>query len=105
MLAEYGHPIVPLSIKRGSVVGVELLDMRQKPALEDIHTVTLYIGPAHQPEWYEYLLSLQPQRFVFNPGTENPDFYQLIREQKIEVVQGCTLVMLRSGTYWSSLIV
>ncbi|MEQ9441209.1 MAG: CoA-binding protein [Cyclobacteriaceae bacterium] len=99
MLTEYGHPIVPLSIKRGSVVGVELLDMRQKPALEDIHTVTLYIGPAHQPEWYEYLLSLQPQRFVFNPGTENPDFYQLIREQKIEVVQGCTLVMLRSGTY------
>ena len=99
MLTEYGHPIVPLSIKRGAVAGVDLLNLREKPALEDIHTVTLYIGPSHQPEWYDYLLSLQPQRFIFNPGTENSEFYEMIRAQGIEVVQGCTLVMLRSGTY------
>ena len=99
MLTDYGHPIIPLSIKRGTVAGVDLLDLRQKPVLEDIDTVTLYIGPAHQAEWYDYLLSLQPQRFIFNPGTENSEFFQLIREQEIEVVQGCTLVMLRTGTY------
>lgn len=99
MLSEYNHPIVPLSIKRGSVAGVDLLDLRQKPPLEDIDTVTLYLGAQHQPEWYEYLLSLQPNRFIFNPGTENPEFYKLIEEQNMEVIEGCTLVMLRSGTY------
>jgi len=99
MLTDYGHPIVPLSIKRGSVAGVDLVDLRQKPDLEDIDTVTLYLGPKHQPEWYEYLLSLQPNRFIFNPGTENPEFYQLIEDQDIEAIQACTLVMLRSGTY------
>ncbi|MEM9672548.1 MAG: CoA-binding protein [Cyclobacteriaceae bacterium] len=99
MLTDYGHPIVPLSIKRGSVAGVDLIDLRQKPNLEDIDTVTLYLGPQHQPEWYEYLLSLRPNRFIFNPGTENPEFYQLIEDQNIEAIQDCTLVMLRSGTY------
>ena len=99
MLADYGHPIIPLSIKRGTVAGVDLLDLRQKPALEDIDTVTLYIGPRHQPEWYDYLLSIRPRRYIFKPGTENPELYRLIRAQGMEVVQACTLVMLRSGTY------
>ncbi|MEM8966908.1 MAG: CoA-binding protein, partial [Bacteroidota bacterium] len=52
MLTDYGHPIVPLSIKKGSVAGVELIDLQQKPSLEDIDTVTLYLGSQNQPEWY-----------------------------------------------------
>ncbi|WKN44766.1 CoA-binding protein [Tunicatimonas pelagia] len=99
MLTEYGHPIVPLSIKQGSVADVEFIDLRTKPSLKSIDTVTLYLGPAHQPEWYDYLLSLQPQRIIFNPGTENPELYQLCQNHNIEPINACTLVMLRAGTY------
>mgnify|MGYP001791114811 CR=1 FL=1 len=99
MLTDYGHPIVPLSIKKGSVAGVELIDLRQKPSLEDIDTVTLYLGSQNQPEWYDYLLSLQPKRMIFNPGTENSVFYRLCLERDIEPINACTLVMLRAGTY------
>ncbi|MEM8969953.1 MAG: CoA-binding protein [Bacteroidota bacterium] len=99
MLTDYGHPIVPLSIKKGSVAGVELIDLWQKPSLEDIDTVTLYLGSQNQPEWYDYLLSLQPKRMIFNPGTENSVFYRLCLERDIEPINACTLVMLRAGTY------
>lgn len=99
MLTRSGHPIVPLSIKKGAVAGEEIKDLREKPEISGVDTVTLYIGPQNQPEWYEYILSLSPRRIIFNPGTENEEFIRLARQKEIEPVLGCTLVMLQTGTY------
>ena len=99
MLREYDHEIVPIGIKKGEVAGKEILDIRQKPPINDVDTVTLYIGPRHQPEWYEYLLSLKPKRIIFNPGTENEEFEKLAESRGIEAMQACTLVLLRSHQF------
>lgn len=99
MLNDYGHEIVPIGIKKETVLGKEILNLREKPPLQDIDTITLYVGPQNQPEWYDYLLRLKPKRIIFNPGTENTDFEKMAEDQKIEVVEGCTLVMLRSNQY------
>jgi hypothetical protein len=99
MLTEYGHEIVPLSIKKGEVFGKEILDLRKRPPVDGVDTVTLYIGPQNQPEWYEYILSLNPKRIIFNPGTENDDLEKMAEQKGIEAVEGCTLVMLRSRQY------
>ncbi|HEY9008956.1 CoA-binding protein [Ohtaekwangia sp.] len=99
MLTEYNHEIVPISIKTGEVAGREILDIRKKPAIEGVDTVTLYIGPQHQPEWYEYILSLKPKRIIFNPGTENEEFEKLAEDQGIEATEACTLVLLRSRQF------
>lgn len=99
MLTEYGHEIFPLGVKDGNLFGKDILDIRAKPKLDDIDTVTLYIGPQRQPEWYNYLLELKPRRIIFNPGTENPEFEALAEEAGIEVIEGCTLVMLRSRQF------
>lgn len=99
MLTDYQHPVVPVGIKKGTVNEQEILDLRQRPAIAEVDTVTLYIGPRHQPEWYDYILSLKPRRLIFNPGTENRELYQRATQQEIEAVEACTLVMLRSGTY------
>src|SRR5688572_3861397 len=93
MLREYDHEVVPIGIKQGEVAGKEILDIRKKPAISDVDTVTLYIGPRHQPEWYTYILSLKPKRIIFNPGTENDEFEQLAEENGIEATQACTLVL------------
>ena len=99
MLTEYGNEIVPVGIKKGEIFGKEIMDIRSRPAVSDIDTLTLYIGPDHQPEWYDYLLSLKPKRIIFNPGTENKVFQQKAQEQGVEVLEACTLVMLRSNQY------
>lgn len=99
MLSDYGHPIIPLSIKRGNVAGEDIRDLKEQPHISDVDTLTLYIGPQHHAQWIDYLLSLSPRRIIFNPGTENPAFMEQAEAQGIEVVQGCTLVMLQSGTY------
>lgn len=99
MLNEYKHEFVPLGIKKGEVFGQPIQDIYNRPAIPDVDTVTLYIGPQRQPEWYDYILSLRPKRIVFNPGTENPTLEQMAEEQGIEALEACTLVMLRTNQY------
>lgn len=96
-LLNHNVDIVPLGLRAGSIGGETILT--GKPALQGIHTVTLYINPKRQPEYYDYIFSLQPKRVIFNPGTENESFAQELENKGIEVVEGCTLVMLSVGTY------
>ena len=99
MLAEYNFETVLLGIKKGDVGGNEILNIREKPSISGVHTITLYIGPQRQPEWYDYLLSLKPKRIIFNPGTENEEFGALATKQGIEPMEACTLVLLRSRQF------
>jgi uncharacterized protein len=99
MLTELNHEVVPLGIRKGELFGRQITDIREKPSISNVHTITLYIGPQHQPEYYEYLLTLNPKRIIFNPGTENYAFEKLAESKGIETLEACTLVMLRTGQY------
>ena len=99
MLKQYHHEVIPLGIKAGQVAGADILDIRQKPAVADVDTITMYIGPQRQPEYYDYLLSLKPRRIIFNPGTENEEFAKKAEAQGVEVEEACTLVLLRSRQF------
>jgi predicted CoA-binding protein len=96
-LQKHNHEVIPLGIKSGEINGLEIL--KNKPEITDVNTVTLYIGPQNQPEWFEYVISLKPKRVIFNPGTENPEFELLLAKNNIEPVEACTLVMLSIGNY------
>lgn len=97
MLTGKGHDIVNVGIKNGSVAGVEI----EKPGTvhADIDTVTLYIGPHLQAQYYDYILATKPKRVVFNPGTENAELENLLEANGIEPVEACTLVLLSTGQY------
>ena len=99
LLQAKGVPFVPIWIKRGLVFGEEILDLRQKPALGGIHSITLYLGPQNQSEWIDYLIGLGPKRIIFNPGTENPVFFSKAKAAGIDALEACTLVMLTTGQF------
>ncbi len=96
-LQKHGYPALPIGIKKGEINGTTILT--DKPVLENIDTVTLYVGPDNQKFWIDYILSLKPKRIIFNPGTANPAFEKLAEKQDIEVVHACTLVMLATNQY------
>lgn len=98
-LHKHGVDFIPIGIKKGEVLGEEILDLKSMPKLENIHTITLYIGPQHQTEWMDYLISLKPERIIFNPGTENPEFISKAKAAGISVLPACTLVMLSTGQF------
>lgn len=99
MFDERNIPFIPVGIKKGKIFGQDILDLRTKPEIKDVHTVTLYIGPQNQAEWYDYIISLKPQRIIFNPGTENPELMALAKENGIQVCQACNLVLLSTGQF------
>ncbi|TVR40143.1 MAG: CoA-binding protein [Bacteroidia bacterium] len=73
--------------------------LKGTPSLEDIHTVTLYLGPANQEDYLEYIVSLKPKRIIFNPGTYNKKLEEMAESNGIDCVEDCTLIMLDAGNY------
>lgn len=96
-LKQHGHAIVQVGLRPGEVAGEPI--NTQKEAFEGIDTVTLYVGPRHQGDYFGYVVSLKPKRVIFNPGTENAEFSELLTDNGIESVEACTLVMLSTGQY------
>ncbi|MDO6760144.1 CoA-binding protein [Tamlana sp. 2_MG-2023] len=89
--------VVAFGLRKGVVSGVEI-DTTLIP-YENIHTVTLYLNPTRQKEYYDYIITLNPERVIFNPGTENPEFYALLKENDIFYETACTLVLLSTNQY------
>ena len=96
-LTQRGHKIVQIGLREGEVAGVPI--SKEKEMYEDIDTVTLYVGPRNQPEYYDYVVSLRPRRVIFNPGTENGEFESRLAKEGINPIEACTLVMLATGEY------
>ncbi len=91
------YPVVAIGGKKATVSDVEITT--EKPPFKDIDTVSIYLNPAHQPAYYQYILSLNPKRIIFNPGAENPVFYNMALEKGIKPMEACTLVLLSTGQY------
>lgn len=96
-LVRHGFDVVPLGIRKGDIMWQKIVI--GKPLLEDIHTVTLYLNPNNQKEYYDYILELAPKRIIFNPGSENQELIELAMKNNIEVSIACTLIMLNSNKY------
>lgn len=98
-LSQAAIPFALVGIKKGSVAGVEIQDIRNQPEIKDVDTITLYLGPQNQREYYDYILQLRPRRVIFNPGTENPELLSILENAGIESEYACTLVLLGTGSY------
>lgn len=96
-LRKHDHPVVAIGLRKGKVMDVEF--DKEKKSFEEVDTVTLYVGPKNQPEYYDYIVSLKPRRVIFNPGTENAELYRILDENSIESEVACTLVLLSTNQY------
>lgn len=97
MLVDKGHSVLALGQNAGEVAGVKI--QTKAIPLKNIDTVTLYLNPTRQRDYYNYIVEAKPKRVIFNPGTENPEFYQLLKLNNIKVEVACTLVLLATNQY------
>jgi predicted CoA-binding protein len=97
LLQKNGIETIPVGLRDGEINGLKIHSDR--PPVENVHTITLYVGPQNQPEYYDYILSLNPKRIIFNPGTENEELMKLTAAQGIHNEVACTLVLLNLGIY------
>ena len=97
MLVDKGHSVLAVGQNAGEVAGVKI--QTKAIPLKNIDTVTLYLNPTRQRDYYNYIVEAKPKRVIFNPGTENPEFYQLLKLNDIKVEVACTLVLLTTNQY------
>lgn len=97
LLTNYHHEVVAFGLKSGTISDV-FVDTELKN-YEDIDTVTMYLNPERQKEFYNYIINLKPRRVIFNPGTENNEFQELLTKQEIQFEEACTLVLLRTNQF------
>lgn len=91
------HKVYAIGNRPGKIDDIEIFTERK--TIENIHTVTLYINAENQKSYYDYILSLQPKRIIFNPGTENRELAELARKNGVNPMNACTLVMLSTGQF------
>ncbi len=96
-LNEKGNEVIALGI-RADRIG-EIAIRNDRPEIESVDTITLYINPQAQAEWYSYIINTHPKRIIFNPGTENNELAELANANGIEPVEACTLVLLATNQY------
>lgn len=97
MLLANGHSVIAIGQKQGIVENISI-HTKMIP-ISQIHTVTLYLNPNRQRDYYNYIIEAQPKRVIFNPGTENLEFYQLLKVNNIKFEEACTLVLLTTKQY------
>jgi uncharacterized protein len=84
-------------VKRGDILGQPILNSWDNNW--EIDTVTLYINSVLQEEYYTKIIHLKPRRVIFNPGTENPEFQDILTKNNIAHENSCTLVLLSMGVF------
>ena len=98
LLREYGHRTLPINPAFD-----EILSEKCYPTISDapgpIDTVTLYLGETRSSPLIDEIIGARPRRIIMNPGAENSALATKAQEAGIEVVEDCTLVMLRTGQF------
>ena len=98
MLRDYGHTVVPVHPRAEEIEGLPVV--HGLPAIAGpVDTLTLYVGPERIQPHIEEIVALRPGRVILNPGTEDQHLIARLREAGIPCIEGCTLVMLQTGTY------
>jgi len=96
-LVSHNHPVIAIGNKEGTINTTAIITAH--PAEKEVDTVSVYLNAQRQKEYYDYILSLHPRRVIFNPGTENPELFDLVKANGIQPMEACTLVLLSTGQY------
>ena len=96
-LLRHDQQVVAVGFRKAEIADQEILTGH--PQIENVHTVSIYIGSSRQTEYYDYIISLKPKRVIFNPGTINPEFMGRLQNEGIEAKSECMLVMLSEDEF------
>ena len=98
MLKDYGYEVIPVNPSGVSIHGLSTLK-----SLDDIKvpvgTLTMYVGAKISTGQQDAILKLNPERVIFNPGTENSELENTLENSGIKIIHACTLVLLRTEQF------
>ncbi|RMG37085.1 MAG: CoA-binding protein [Gammaproteobacteria bacterium] len=98
LLLEKGYRVTPVHPRFEEIEGLAVANTLDEVP-QPVHTLTLYVGPQRLEPQIPDLIALRPRRVIFNPGTESRPLQRALDEAGIPWLEGCTLVMLKTGQF------
>ncbi|MBF0207279.1 MAG: CoA-binding protein [Oligoflexia bacterium] len=111
LLAEYGHHVVLINPNINEIENQKCyatLEEVQENVVQNntgyknffaIDTITIYLRPELSTTLFSAIKSIHPKRVIFNPGAENEELERALLQEGIEVINGCTLVLLKTDQF------
>ncbi|MEJ2455867.1 MAG: CoA-binding protein [Candidatus Thiodiazotropha sp.] len=98
LLLEKGYRVTPVHPRHEFIEDLPVAN-RLQTVPQPVDTLTLYVGPQRMEPMIDEVVLLEPQRVIFNPGSESAALKQRLEQAGIHWLEACTLVMLRIGTF------
>ena len=98
-LQDKQQAVLLFAARGGSIEGLPVATSLADIDACDVDTITLYVNPERLKPMYQAIIELQPNRIIFNPGTESAAAKALFEPLGIACIEDCTLIMLREGHY------
>eukprot|EP01129_Flabellula_baltica_P002055 TRINITY_DN11915_c0_g1_i1.p1 TRINITY_DN11915_c0_g1~~TRINITY_DN11915_c0_g1_i1.p1 ORF type:complete len:159 (-),score=21.75 TRINITY_DN11915_c0_g1_i1:25-474(-) len=98
LLTEKGHHVIPIHPTLTEIDGIQVhTKLADSPV--PIDTISVYLRPNISEPLADEMMAVNPRRVIFNPGTESTVLKETLTQNGIDVVEQCTLVMLRNGVF------
>ncbi len=97
LLKDHGYLPVPIHPSLGEIEGEKVFKSLSEAPSAD--TLTLYVNPKISSQMMADIIKFGAKRVIFNPGTENPELREKLHQNGVEVLEACTLVMLKTGQF------
>lgn len=97
-LRDKGYNVVPVHPIHKEILGLKVFKHISDIDFK-VDTLTLYVSEYVSNKIIDEIVESKPGRVIFNPGTENPVLVKALKNAGIQVIHGCTLVMLNTGMF------
>lgn len=98
LLKKHQYEVIPVNPKLKFIDDIPVLsglDLIKVP----VHTLTVYVNAEISRTLPQQIIRLNPNRVIFNPGTENPELEKKLIDAGIKVINACTLILLNAGQF------
>lgn len=95
LLEEYQHEVIKVNLRKEE----DFFKLN-----EDFHTLTIYVNSNLSDKYQALLLASKPKRVIFNPGAENTSLASKFSKNGVEVINGCTVVMIKTNQFDSGVL-
>ena len=98
LLLEQGYDVIPIHPAIHQLEGLSVV-ASLSDITEKIDTLTIYVSAAISTPLEHEIIQLNPDRVLFNPGSENPELNTSLQAAGIHTETACTLVLLNTRQF------
>jgi len=98
MLAEHEYGVFPVHPSEKAVDGLTCYP-KLSAIPEPLDTITVYLSEKNSTPLIDDVIASRPRRVILNPGAENDALKRRCIAAGIQVLEACTLVLVRTGQF------